>query len=96
MSHWEISEGYGVPKALKNLRENAPVLRSYARLIEQIKSCGNPAAFGERKSGKYRHCYGAHLTRSVSVVYRVDCASQTVLILDVGDHKSLYGRGNRL
>ena len=55
MSHWEISEGYGLPKALKNLKENAPVLRSYARLIEQIKSCDNPAAFGEKKSGKYRH-----------------------------------------
>ena len=95
MPRWEISDGYKLPKALKNPKGNAPVLHSYARLIEKMKSCDNPSVFGERKHGKYKHCYGAHLTRSVSVVYSIDYVAHTVLVLDIGDHKWLYGRYNR-
>ena len=49
MPRWEISDGYKLPKALKNPKGNAPVLHSYARLIEKMKSCDNPSVFGERK-----------------------------------------------
>ena len=95
MHPWEIGEGRRLPKALKHLKGNAPVLRNYARLVERLKSCSDPSALGERKRGDYKRCHGVHLTKSISVIYSVDYASRTVWILDIGDNKWLYGRDNR-
>ena len=70
-------------------------MNSFIRLMEEIKCCTDPSIFGERKRWKYKQCYGVHLTRSVSFIYRVDYTSHTVYALDIGDHKWLYGRDNR-
>ena len=59
------------------------------------QSPDEPSRIGERKKGAYRYCYGVHLTKSVSLVYSTDYASHVVYILDIGDHKRLYGHDNR-
>ena len=83
------------PKALKNFKGNAPAKAGLAEFIEDAKVCDDPSRIGERKKGAHRYCYGARLAKSVSLVYSVDCASHVVYILDIGDHKRLYGHDNR-
>lgn len=95
MPRWEVVYGKRMDKALKNLRGNMPVMSKFVQLLDGIRDCGDPSVFGEKKHQKYRHCYGAHLTKSVSFIYRIDYATHTVYALDLGDHKWLYGRDNR-
>ena len=95
MQVWNVKQEGKMHKALKNFRGNAPVMARLAEFIGDIKVCDDPSVVGERKKGAHRHCYGIHLTKSVSLVYSIDYASHTVWILDVGDHKRLYGRDNR-
>ena len=95
MPLWEVKNEGKIVKGLKNLKGNAAVMNSFIRLMEEIKYCKDPSILGERKRWKYKHCYGVHLTKSVSFIYRVDYSSHTVYALDIGDHKWLYGRDNR-
>ena len=50
---------------------------------------------GRPKTGKYKNCFGCHLTKSVSMIYKLSRDNRTVYVLDVGDHKELYMRDNR-
>lgn len=95
MPPWEVAQDDGMAKALKNLKGNAPAMDGLVRIMEDMRICKDPAVFGKRKRWKYSECYGVHLTKSVSLIYKVDYASHTVYALDVGDHKWLYGRDNR-
>ena len=70
-------------------------MNNLIRVLGDLRDCNDPSIFGERKRQKYKHCYGVHLTKSVSLIYRIDYSSRTVYVLDIGDHKWLYGRDNR-
>ena len=95
MQPWKIRQEGKMLKALKNFKGNAPVMAKLTKLIGCMKVCKNPSTLGERKHGVHGGCYGAHLTKSVSLIYSIDYASHTVWILDIGDHKRLYGRDDR-
>ena len=69
MQPWKIRQEGKMLKALKNFKGNAPVMAKLTKLIGCMKVCKNPSALGERKHGVHRGCYGAHLTKSVSLVY---------------------------
>ena len=95
MEPWRVMLNGKTLKALKNFRGNAPVKTGLVEFIEDAKVCDDPSRIGERKKGARRHCYGIHPTKSVSLIYSIDYTSRAVYILDIGDHKRLYGRDNR-
>lgn len=48
---------------------------------------------GVPKRGKYSACRGAHITKSVVIVYRIDYDARRIDLLKIGDHKIVYGKG---
>lgn len=95
MPCWRVIHQARMDRALKNIKGNAPAADRLVEILDSVKNCKDPSDIGERKRGRYRHCYGVHLAKSVSFIYSIDCRSHTAYAVDIGDHKWLYGRDSR-
>jgi len=49
----------------------------------------------ENQNRDTRKCFGKHMTKSHSLIYYVDFEKRTVYLIDLDDHKNLYGKDNR-
>jgi mRNA-degrading endonuclease YafQ of YafQ-DinJ toxin-antitoxin module len=81
-----------IDKKLKKYKANKPLINNYLGFLEELKLVNDPATLGEIKCGQYKNCRGMHLTKSHSLIYYVDYAKRTVFLIDLDDHKNLYGR----
>lgn len=77
--------------------------RSYRRLSSQIQSrvdeairhletLENPTDAGVRKSGRFKGYVSYEIGRSYRMIYKVADRQRLILLVVVGDHKSVYGR----
>ena len=87
-----IQESASIVKSLQHYRADKAVIKNYRRFVEDLERSNNPEDVGIRKKGKYRHCVGVHITKSVVLVYRIDQAARRIDLLSMGDHKMVYGR----
>ena len=94
MSGWNVTISKVAKKKLKKLK-SSQVPNRYITFIEEVERSKDPARLGQRKTGRYRHCFGCHLTKSVTLIFTLSHKDRTVYILDIGDHKELYMRDNR-
>ena len=85
------------------IRETAQVLRQFKRLGDQQKkryreavktlaSSDDPRKLGTFKRGKKYSAYYYELGRSLRLVYQVINEEMVIMLLDVGDHKVVYGK----
>ena len=95
MECWKVRDQDRIKKGLKGIKGNERAIKNLLEFLEDLKVCKDPARIGKRKAGLYRNCYGVHLTKSVSLLYRIDYRSHAVYLIDLGDHKRLYGRDDR-
>ena len=84
-----------VDKKLKKFKSNKPLVKNYKNFIQELATADDPATLGDRKHGRYRNCIGKHLTKSHSVIYAIDYESIVVYLVDLDDHKNLYGRDDQ-
>ena len=63
--------------------------------IDELKTADDPRLLGELKHGRFQNCFGIHLTKSHSLIYYVDVQKRIIFLIDLDDHKNLYGRDNR-
>ena len=47
---------------------------------------------GERKHGHLRHLYSYRITKSIRLLYLVDRRRNAIALVDLDDHKNVYGR----
>ena len=91
---WGIDHGR-LGKKLRKLRSNSDLARQYNAFISsvaELDDSGDPAKLGHEKTGRHRRCYARHLTRSYRLLYWVDYEGRIVHLLDLDDHKGVYGR----
>lgn len=88
--------GNTIDKKLKKFKSNQPLIKNLANFIEELKTVDDPARLGEPKHGTYKNCIGRHITKSHTLIYYVDYKQNIVWLVDLDDHKNLYGRDNRL
>jgi mRNA-degrading endonuclease YafQ of YafQ-DinJ toxin-antitoxin module len=88
--------GNSIDKKLKKSKSNQPLIKNLANFIEELKTVDDPARLGEPKHGTYKNCIGRHITKSHTLIYYVDYKQNTVWLVDLDDHKNLYGRDNRI
>lgn len=95
MTTWSV-EPYDdtIDKRLRKFKSDTPVIKNFKNFVQELEFIDDPAEIGERKHGKYRDCFGAHMTKSVSLVYSVNYEKNTVYLVDLDNHKNLYGRDN--
>ena len=84
-----------IDKKLKNFKSNKAIIEGYIRVLEELKTTPDPRTIGERKHGIYRNCYAIHITKNHSLLYIYYREQNLVQLIDLDDHKSLYGRDNR-
>lgn len=87
-----VQPGHSIVKSPRRYRTAKAVIENYRRFVEELKRSGNPEGEGVRKKGRYRYCIGTRLTKSVVFVYRINHAAHKIDLLDMGDHKTVYGR----
>lgn len=84
-----------IERKIKKFKSDKPLIKNYKAFIEELKVVDDPRTLGDLKHGKFRYCYGMHLTKSHSLIYYVDFQRNTVFLIDLDDHKNLYGRDNK-
>jgi len=93
MVTWDVQPSERFYDGIGYYRADKAVINNCRRLASDLACSDNPAAMGVPKKGKYSGCLGTHITKSVVLVYRIDYAARRIDLLDVGDHKRVYGRG---
>ena len=53
----------------------------------------NPAGAGVPKKGRFKGYLAYEIGRSYRLIYKVISRQKIILLVVVGDHKSVYGRG---
>ena len=84
-----------IDKKLKRFKSDKPIIDGYFRALENLKKVSDPTNIGERKHGKYRFCFAIHITKSHSLIYLYIHKKDLVQLIDLDDHKTLFGRDNR-
>ncbi|SMH72222.1 type II toxin-antitoxin system RelE/ParE family toxin [Candidatus Nitrosotalea okcheonensis] len=84
-----------IDKKLRKFRSDKAVIDGYFRILEELKMAQDPRSIGERKHGVLRNCYAIHLTKNHSLLYTYYPDQNLVKLIDLDDHKNLYGRDNR-
>ncbi|MEX0656502.1 MAG: hypothetical protein WD154_03020 [Nitrosopumilaceae archaeon] len=94
---WHIdTDTFYIDRKLRKFKSDKAIIDGFKRAIRDLASSNDPRQIGELKHGKYRYCYAIHITKSHSLVYRVFVTEKVIQLIDLDDHKNLYGRDNRL
>ncbi|MGQ0376200.1 MAG: hypothetical protein ACT4OW_01685 [Nitrososphaerota archaeon] len=94
---WHIdTDTFYIDRKLRKFKSDKTIVDGFKRAIIDLAASNDPRQIGELKHGKYRYCYAIHITKSHSLVYRVFMTEKIIQLIDLDDHKNLYGRDNRL
>jgi len=93
---WKIdSADNTIDKKLKKLKGNKDVIKNYKTAVVELASSKDPTKLGEKKHGRFKYCYAYSVTKSYRLVYRVLVDKNIIQLIDLDDHKNLFGRDNR-
>ena len=87
-----IPEDEYFAKKLRKLRSNTEVINRYREASFDLTHSASPEARGDRKRGRLQHSYVYRITKSYRLVYRVDRGKEEIVMVDLDDHKNIYGR----
>jgi len=94
---WQIDfNSHHIEKKLKKFKSDKTIIEGFKRIVMDLSESDDPRAMGELKHGRLRYCYAIHITKSHSLLYRVFSDGKIIQIIDLDDHKNLYGRDNRI
>ena len=89
---WKIRLNDNFDKKLHKHRSNKEVLDGYANAALELAHSIDPRRLGDRKRGRLHHLYGYRLTKSYRLLYHVDRDNGEIVMVDLDDHKNVYGR----
>lgn len=93
---WQLDfDSFSIEKKLKKIRSDKIAITNFKRIVVELTNSENPRKMGDLKHGRYRYCYGIHVTKSYTLLYRVFDEEKIIQLVDLDDHKNLYGRDNR-
>ena len=93
---WHIdTDTFYIDRKLRKFKSDKAIVDGFKRVIRDLAASNDPRQIGELKHGKYRYCYAIHITKSHSLVYRVFMTEKVIQLIDLDDHKNLYGRDNK-
>jgi len=93
---WQIdSNSFHIDRKLNKFKSDKAIINGFKRTIQELVESKDPRMMGDLKHGRYRYCYAIHLTKSYSLLYRVFSEDKIIQLIDLDDHKNLYGRDNR-
>ena len=93
---WQLDfDTFHIEKKLKKFKSDKMTINSFKKIVVELANSEDPRSIGDLKHGRYRYCYGIHLTKSHSLIYRIFEEKRVIQLIDLDDHKNLYGRDNK-
>lgn len=89
---WKITVDRAFDKKLARFKSNADIVGQYRVAIADLACSANPSRLGRRKRGSLRHLYSYDITKSFRLLYSVDRCRLEIHLVDLDDHKNLYGK----
>ena len=90
---WDILEDDYFAKKLRRLRSNQEVIDRYKTASADLARSVNPEELGDRKRGRLRYLRAYRITKSYRLLYDVDRSKNAIIMVDLDDHKNIYGSG---
>lgn len=90
---WKIRYDEPLDKKLAKLKPNGEVVKGFKSAVENLAQSADPASMGARKRGRLRGMYSYRITKSFRLLYSVNYDEGKITLVDLDDHKNLYGRG---
>lgn len=87
---WQIRETDEVLRQFKKLGDQQK--KQYREAVKTLANSDDPRKLGTFKRGKKYVAYYYELGRSFRLIYQVINEEMVILLLDVGDHKEVYGK----
>ena len=88
--NWKIVEPERVRKKFHSLGE--PQKSLFKSKLKDFKTCEDPRSLGTFKKGRLVNCYVTEVTKSFRLKYSVDISQNIIYVLDIDDHKNIYGQ----
>ena len=79
-------------KKTVRFRSNADMAGRYRAAVTDLAQSADPTGVGRRKRGSLRQLYSCDLTKSFRLLYSADRRGMEMHLVDLDDHKNLYGR----
>ena len=89
---WKIGTDRALNKKLAKIDSNSDAAKRYVAAVANLAQADDPGRMGERKHGQLHHLYTYRLTKSLRLLYFVDRRRNEIVLVDLDDHKNLYGR----
>ena len=88
----DIFEDEYFAKKLRKHRSNKEVIDKYRNASLELARSANPEELGDCKRGRLRYAYACRTTMSCRLPYRADRNEGSIVMVDLDDHKNVYGR----
>ena len=89
---WNVEATGIFHKNAKKYSKDTQVRNALNSRLTLLQNREFPERLGDIKSGSLRGIYGLRLTKSIRLLYQVDYDTHTIRLINVGDHKEVYGK----
>jgi addiction module RelE/StbE family toxin len=90
-TRWQLRETEQILRQFKKLGDQQK--KYYREAIKTLATSDDPRKLDTFKRGKKYAAYYYELGGSFRLVYQVTKEEMVILLLDIGDHKEVYGKG---
>lgn len=89
---WEIVASGAFDKKAKKYSRDKQIRSSLDACLALLHNEESPERLGNLKTGPLGGVYAYNLTKSIRLLYLVDYNTRTIKLIDIGDHKEVYGK----
>ena len=94
---WQLDfDTFHIEKKIKKFKSDKTIIDNFKKIVVELANSDDPRSMGDLKHGRYRYCYGIHITKYYSLIYRIFEEKRVIQLIDLDDHKNLYGRDNKV
>lgn len=91
---WKLRQSDRYENHAKAYRRDHVVAKALRERLVSLRDAEHPERLGDHKIGRLNGVcgvYGAWLSKSVRLLFTVGYATRVILLLDIGNHKVVYG-----
>ena len=89
---WKVRPNDKFDRKVRKLRSNTEVFDGFQTALSELVRSADPESMGDRKRGRLHNLYTYRITKSYRLLYRVDRDEGAIVMVDLDDHKNVYGR----
>lgn len=88
---WKLVQSNQYVKHMKRYRHDQAVIKVLHERVKSLRKATEPRRLGDIKVGQLNGAYGTRLSKSVRLLFTVDDDAHEIRLLNIGNHKEVYG-----